>query len=275
MTALRSDGGATATSVGQVVDVRLACADGVDVAAALHLTDRSQVLTSPRPPVQRPPVLLLPGARGDHGAQHLVAIADVLAAAGHQVVRAALSPRPPGAGVVGPAERSVGRLVQVLTAARGLVAQHGGVDQDGTGDGTSWVIGGASYGGRVASLTVAREGGAALGVVGLLLVAYPLHPPGRPEQPRVEHLGRIDVPTLLLSGDRDPFLTLPVLEHHLPSFGGPTTLCLVPGAVHDLSVSGRSAPDGRPRAPGEVVVEHAGALCAWVDGLPDPEVAQG
>jgi uncharacterized protein len=231
----------------------------VDVAASLHLP---AAVTSPASPV-----LLLPGARGDHGAPHLVALARLLADAGHPTVRAALSPRPPGAGVVGPAERSIDRLVQVLGAARELVAQHRSMDEPDPGAHAGaeqpWVIGGASYGGRVASLAVARGGGAALGVVGLLLVAYPLHPPRRPERPRIEHLGRIDVPTLLISGDRDPFLTLPLLAQHLPSFGGPVTLVLVPGAVHDLSVSGRSAPDGRRRTPGEAVAEHAEVLRGW------------
>ena len=275
MTAQRSDGEVMSDSVGQVIEARLVCSDGVDVAAVLHRPDHTRTLASSGPSARRPPVLLLPGARGDHGAPHLLAIAGVLAAAGHPVVRAALSPRPPGTAVVGPAERSVGRLVQVLAAARRLVAQHDEHGGDRAGADTSWVIGGASYGGRVASLAVAQEGGAALGVVGLLLVAYPLHPPGRPEQPRVAHLGRIDVPTLLLSGDRDPFLTPSLLEQHLPSFRGPTTLVLVDGAVHDLSVSSRSAPDGRRRTPGEVVVEHSRAICDWAAGLPGREVAQG
>jgi len=272
VTARERDHVVTSVPEGRIIEQRLVCADGVDVAAALHLPavpDDPAAADAPAP-TARPPVLLLPGARGDHAAAHLVALAGVLAAAGHAVMRTALSPRPPGAGVVGPAERSVGRLGQVLAAARALVAERCGLAGD-----APWVVGGASYGGRVASLAVAQDGGAALGVVGLLLVAYPLHPPGRPDRPRVEHLVRVDVPTLLLSGDRDPFLTLSLLAQHLPAFGAPATLVLVPGAVHDLSVSGRSAPDGRRRTPGEVVTEHADAVRTWAGGLPGPGRTQG
>ena len=229
-------------------ELRLALADGTDVAAAFHRPG-----SGPSAGVAAP-VLLFPGARGDHAAAHLVAIAELLAAAGHPVVRAALSPRPPGAGVVGPAERSVGRAGEVLAAARGLVgddAPHG------------WIVGGASYGGRVASLAVAAEGGAALGVTGLLLVAYPLHPPGRPDRLRVAHWGAVDVPVLMLSGDADPFLTEELLTAHAADLGGPLTRLVVLGGRHDLSVSARSAPDGRRRTPAEAVGEHADALVAW------------
>ena len=235
-------------------ELRLALADGTDVAAALHAPADGGAGA-------RAPVLLLPGARGDHGAEHLVAIARLLAAAGHPVVRAALSPRPPGAGVVGPAERSVGRMRDVLTATRDLLDAHGrGV-----------IVGGASYGGRVASLAVAEAGGAPLGVVGLLLVAYPLHPPGRPDRLRVAHLAGIDVPVLMLSGDADPFLTMELLDAHAGAIAGPLTRVTVPGGRHDLSVSSRSAPDGVRRSPAEAVGEQGATLVAWAAALTGPD----
>ena len=62
------------------------------------------------------------------------------------------------------------------------------------------VIGGKSLGGRMASL-LADE----LAVVGLLVLGYPFHPPGRPDKPRVEHLAGLATPTLILQGERDPF----------------------------------------------------------------------
>ena len=234
-------------------ELRLALADGTDVAAALHAPAPFSASVDGGPST-RAPVLLLPGARGDHAAEHLVAIATLLAAAGHPVVRAALSPRPPGAGVVGPAEHSVPLALEVLDAARTLVGDDAP---------TGWIVGGASYGGRVASLAVAEEGGAALGVVGLLLVAYPLHPPGRPDRLRVAHWDRIDVPVLLLSGDADPFLTVGLLDEHVTALAGPLTRVLVPGGRHDLSVSSRSAPDGRRRSPTEVVAERSEELVTW------------
>src|SRR5688500_15815956 len=63
------------------------------------------------------------------------------------------------------------------------------------------VIGGQSYGGRVASLLAADEH-----VAGLVLLSYPLHRPGQPEwEPRTAHWPDIDCPVLLLSGESDPF----------------------------------------------------------------------
>ena len=244
-------------------ELRLALPDGTDVAAALHVdgaSGRASGGTSGGESggAARPAVLLLPGARGDHAAAHLVAVSELLAEAGHPVVRAALSSRPPGAGVVGPAERSIVRLGEVLEAARGLVED---------GHARPWIVGGASYGGRVASLAVAAQGGAAIGVSGLLLIAYPLHPPGRPERLRVAHWPDVDVPVLLLSGDADPFLTGELLTAHLDDLAGPVTRLAVRGGRHDLSVSSRSAPDRVRRTPGEAVAQHAAALCGWAASL--------
>lgn len=70
------------------------------------------------------------------------------------------------------------------------------------------VLGGRSMGGRICSMVAAGVDGAPPPqLVGLVLVSYPLHPPGKPEQLRVGHLGDIRVPTLFVSGDRDAFGT--------------------------------------------------------------------
>jgi hypothetical protein len=70
------------------------------------------------------------------------------------------------------------------------------------------VIGGQSYGGRVASLLAAEERPR-----GLVLLSYPLHPPGKPDpQARVEHWPQIVCPVLLLSGEADPFARLDLLR---------------------------------------------------------------
>ena len=73
------------------------------------------------------------------------------------------------------------------------------------------VIGGHSYGGRVASLLAASEG--VTGPLGLILLSYPLHRPGRPElEGRVDHWPHIACPVLLLSGDADPFARIELLR---------------------------------------------------------------
>jgi uncharacterized protein len=76
------------------------------------------------------------------------------------------------------------------------------------GDGlAASVIGGHSYGGRVASMVAAETAPA-----GLVLLSYPLHKPGHPEDLRVEHWSAIGCPVLLLSGDRDQFARVDLLE---------------------------------------------------------------
>jgi predicted alpha/beta-hydrolase family hydrolase len=79
------------------------------------------------------------------------------------------------------------------------------------------VVGGQSYGGRAASILAARDGARETGrvhpVAGLVCLCYPLHRPGHPETApeRTAHWERITVPSLLLSGERDPFARLPLL----------------------------------------------------------------
>jgi predicted alpha/beta-hydrolase family hydrolase len=71
------------------------------------------------------------------------------------------------------------------------------------------VMGGRSMGGRMTSMVAADVDGAGpvARLAGLVLICYPLHPPGKPENLRVEHLVDIDVPCLFVSGTKDPFGT--------------------------------------------------------------------
>jgi len=66
------------------------------------------------------------------------------------------------------------------------------------------LIGGKSYGGRVASLAAQSLFDTGI-ICGLVLLGYPFHPPGRPENLRTGHLGGMTVPTLICQGERDPF----------------------------------------------------------------------
>lgn len=96
------------------------------------------------------------------------------------------------------------------------------------------LLGGRSYGGRMCSMAVA-EG---LPAAGLVLLSYPLHPPGRPEKLRVEHFGQIGVPTLFVSGDKDPFGTPEELAEHVAAIPGPVTTVTLSGA-HDMRGTAR------------------------------------
>jgi predicted alpha/beta-hydrolase family hydrolase len=89
-------------------------------------------------------------------------------------------------------------------------------------------IGGHSYGGRMASMLAADEP-----VTALVLLSYPLHRPGHPEELRTAHWPRIECPVLLLSGDRDPFAKVDLLRREAISLRN-AELFIYPGLGHGL-----------------------------------------
>jgi uncharacterized protein len=96
--------------------------------------------------------------------------------------------------------------------------------------GPGWILGGRSMGGRMCSMAVA----AGLPAAGLVLICYPLHPPGKPDTLRTEHLPSITVPCLFISGTRDAFGTPAELEAATRTIPGPVTHVWVEGKGHDL-----------------------------------------
>jgi predicted alpha/beta-hydrolase family hydrolase len=92
------------------------------------------------------------------------------------------------------------------------------------------VLGGRSMGGRICSMAVA-EG---LDALGLALVSYPLHPPGRPDRLRTEHFGLLHRPCLFLSGTRDAFGRPDELEAATAAIPGPVTHVWLDGGDHGL-----------------------------------------
>ena len=106
------------------------------------------------------------------------------------------------------------------------------------GSGVAPVLaGGKSLGGRIASMCVADGMPAA----GLVFLGYPLHPPGRPERIRSEHLSRIDVPMLFLHGTSDPFADPKLLAKVVRRLGDRATLVDIEGGDHSFNVRGRRA----------------------------------
>jgi uncharacterized protein len=97
------------------------------------------------------------------------------------------------------------------------------------------IAGGHSYGGRQTSMMVA-EGTGATGVpVDMLtLFSYPVHPPGKPERARTEHLPSIAVPTVFTHGTSDPFGALDEVRAAASLIPAPTRVVEVTGARHDL-----------------------------------------
>lgn len=102
---------------------------------------------------------------------------------------------------------------------------------------TAVVIGGHSFGGRVASMIAAEQP-----VLGLVLLSYPLHRPGHPEQVRVEHWPRIGCPVLLLSGESDPFARIALLREQVQILAN-AELVTYPGVRHGLTAVREDAAD--------------------------------
>ncbi len=101
------------------------------------------------------------------------------------------------------------------------------------------VIGGKSMGGRIASQVAAAD---ADGVAGLVLLGYPLHPPGHPEKPRTKHLPAIRIPMLIVQGSRDAFGHPDELRPVIGGLKAPADLFVVEGGDHSFSVPKRATP---------------------------------
>jgi len=96
--------------------------------------------------------------------------------------------------------------------------------------------GGKSLGGRIASMCAA-DGEIDPG--GLVFLGYPLHPPGKPERVRDEHLYRVEAPMLFLQGTSDPFASPTLLHRVVEKLGGRATLVPFEGGGHSFEVRGR------------------------------------
>ena len=127
--------------------------------------------------------------------------------------------------------RTLGYITKAVTLPRGaaeraIPAYRAAVTHAGA------IVGGQSFGGRVASLLAAED--PAL-VAGLVLICYPLHAPGRSERwrERTEHWPRVTCPVLLLSGDRDPFAHIDLLKEAVVQLPN-AELHIYPGVGHGL-----------------------------------------
>lgn len=169
----------------------------------------------------KPTVLLYPGAGSDRDHSSLVAIEQRLAS-GASTERRDFPYRREG-------RRAPDRAPKLMASIRddlaGFSRRRGPV-----------VMGGRSMGGRMTTMVAADVDGAGpvARLAGLVLVCYPLHPPGKPENLRVEHLPSIDVPCLFVSGTRDPFGTPDELTRWTSTIGAPVEHVWIEGGRHDL-----------------------------------------
>lgn len=206
-------------------------------------------------------VVLAHGAGGNLHDQGLVALARVVVASGHRAVRVNLPYRQRRA--KGPPPRAEASVAD-WAAVRGAVLQQVGGQV---------VIGGKSYGGRVATMLVARDRGGpdapadARATIGVLCHSYPLHPPDQPERVRVDHFRDVTVPVLFLQGTNDPFGGPDELAGHLHLLGGGATVVAVAGGDHALHVPRTRSADGRTHRPPEVVAGLGDDVAAWLGSL--------
>ena len=120
------------------------------------------------------------------------------------------------------------------------------------------IIGGRSMGGRAASMMAASG----FNCDGLLLLAYPLHPPGHPEKLRDAHLSSIEVPVLCFSGTRDPFITRDLMEKALKTVKTRWDMQWIDGADHSFHVLKSSG-----KTDAKVLDEVAEHSQSWVGKL--------
>lgn len=164
----------------------------------------------------RTAILLTPGAGADRNQSALVAIDSAATEAGAEVIRMDFPYRK--AGRRAPDKPPV--LVRAIEEAAGDLRDRA----------DHLVLGGRSMGGRMCSVAVA-EG---LPAEALVLISYPLHPPGKPEKLRTEHFPKLRVPCLFISGTRDAFGTPEELEAAVSAIPGPVTIEWVEGKDHAL-----------------------------------------
>lgn len=183
-------------------------------------------------------LLLTPGAGADRDQTSLVAIDDALTAKGIAVERMDFPYRLAG-------RKAPDRPPVLLQAVRDGAARFAA---EAKLQPESIALGGRSMGGRICSMAVADG----LRAAALVLISYPLHPPGKPEKLRTEHFSGISVPCLFISGTKDTFGTQEELT---------AATKLIPGRVHHVWLEGG---DHGLRRKDPQVVE---AVWSWLNGV--------
>ena len=179
-------------------------------------------------------LILTHGAGSNCTAPLLVALSEAFAGNGYVVLRCDLpfrQERRTGPPFPGNAERDRAGLRNAVAVLRKHVTGR-------------IFLGGHSYGGRQATMLCASEPEL---VSGLLLLSYPLHPPRKPDQLRVQHLPSLRTPSLFVQGARDPFGSVAEMTKALQLIPAKTELMQVEGAGHDLGFKGKAEARELPR----------------------------
>lgn len=163
------------------------------------------------------PMLLFPGAGSSADHPSLVAVEQAVAP--RKCVRVDFPYRLAGRRAP---DRAPVLMQAVRDAARPVLARRRGL-----------VLGGRSMGGRICSMVVAAAE-QPVRATALVLIAYPLHPPGRPDRLRTEHFPDLHLPCLFVSGTNDRFGTPDELRRWTSNIPGPVTHEWIPDKGHDL-----------------------------------------
>ena len=193
-------------------------------------------------------LVLTHGAGSNCAAPLLVALAEAFAARGFAVLRCDLPYRQirrTGPPHPGGAARDRAGLIRAANTLRQLFPGK-------------IALGGQSYGGRQASMVAAEDPRVA---DALLLLSYPLHPPGRADQPRTGHVPQLRTPVLFAHGSADPFGSLDELKAARLLIPARTSVIAIDGAGHGL---GKSPKISRPAA--ETVERVVSGFLGFVEG---------
>jgi predicted alpha/beta-hydrolase family hydrolase len=189
-------------------------------------------------------LILTHGAGSNCDAPLLVALGEAFAGHGYTVLRCDLpfrQDRRTGPPFPGNAERDRAGLRNAVALLRKQISGR-------------IFLGGHSYGGRQSTMLCAAEPDL---VSGLLLLSYPLHPPRKPEQLRIQHLSNLRTPSLFVHGTRDPFGATDEMKKALQLIPAKHELLEVEGAGHDLGFAGKKR---LPEMPARIVVAFERAL---------------
>ena len=129
------------------------------------------------------------------------------------------------------------------------------------------VVAGKSLGGRIASQAVAAG---LLNACGLILLGYPLHPPGKKDILRDAHLHKIDVPLLFVEGSHDPFCDVTILKDVLSRIKAPWTLDVIEGADHSFKMPVNSGVTEE-----QVYARILGKTLSWLGNLNTGDKREG
>jgi uncharacterized protein len=171
--------------------------------------------------VSSPGLVLTHGAGGNCDSPLLIALAEAFSADGTSVLRCNLpfrQARPSGPPSPANAKTDQAGLRRAVKCLQKIC-------------GGKISLGGQSYGGRQASMLAASGSNVAHAI---LLLSYPLHPPGRPQQLRTAHFPTLRTPTVFVSGTKDPFGTMEELDAARKLIPAPTKLVAIPEAGHSL-----------------------------------------